>query len=566
MKNIADNEYNEILEIVKNNPKLFGRILHSKKFSYLLNWINEQVPLLSSPFYTLGTKLNWIFSKRTAFPICKHCHKSNKYLRKNVGVFDVYSDYCCKACFNSSDYHKQKVEQTCIQKYGKKSYFQTSEFRNDFEHICLEKYGAKNPFASTEIKQKIKNTCLNKYGVENPMQLSCISAKQQQTCLEKFGMKFYTQTQMYHDSQMKHNNEQYGCNHYMKFVAYQLMLNNEYDSPNFPISFLDSIDNIEKTELEFKCKKCHSIFTAVHHDGFHNRCPKCYPKEKTRSSTEIEIVKYLKYQMSFQLVENNRTIISPYELDIYIPEKKLAIEYDGLFWHSDNDGIDINYHLHKTELCEKHGIQLIHIFENEWLTKQDIVKSRLKNLLGIYDKIIYARKCIIKQIDSKTSKDFQEQNHIQGAVNSSINLGLFHHDELVSLMTFSKTRFSKKYEWELVRFCNKLGYHIPGAAGKLLKYFERNYHPKSLISYADRRWSQGKLYKVLSFQLDHISAPNYWYFKTRYSLESRVKYQKHKLSKLLKKFDPTKSELENMKDNSYRRIFDCGNFVFIKLY
>ena len=105
-------------------------------------------------------------------------------------------------------------------------------------------------------------------------------------------------------------------------------------------------------------------------------------------------------------------------------------------------------------------------------------------------------------------------------------------------MTFGKSRFNKKYEWELLRFCNKLGYHIPGAAGKLLKYFERNYHPKSIISYADRRWSQGKLYKALNFQLDHSSAPNYWYFKsyTQENLESRVKYQKHKLKNILENF------------------------------
>ena len=95
-------------------------------------------------------------------------------------------------------------------------------------------------------------------------------------------------------------------------------------------------------------------------------------------------------------------------------------------------------------------------------------------------------------------------------------------------MTFSKSRFSKKYEWEMVRFCNKLNYHIPGAASRLLKYFEKNWKPHSIVSYADRRWSTGNLYNALGFSLDHISPPNYWYFKTNMLyLESRVKYQKH---------------------------------------
>ena len=133
-------------------------------------------------------------------------------------------------------------------------------------------------------------------------------------------------------------------------------------------------------------------------------------------------------------------------------------------------------------------------------------------------------------------------------------------------MTFGKCRFNKKYEWELLRFCNKLGYHIPGGASKLLTYFERTYKPKSLISYADRRWSQGKLYRALGFNLDHVSEPNYWYFNNIFSLESRIKYQKHKLKDILEKFDPNLTEVENMIMNGYHRIFDCGNLVFVKKY
>ena len=135
-------------------------------------------------------------------------------------------------------------------------------------------------------------------------------------------------------------------------------------------------------------------------------------------------------------------------------------------------------------------------------------------------------------------------------------------------MTFSKARFSTSYEWELVRFCNKLGYHIPGAAGKLLKYFEQNWKPKSLVSYADRRWSQGKLYKALGFVLDHISTPNYWYFKPSNTsvLYNRIMFQKHRLHTVLKDFDESLSESANMQNNGYMKIYDCGNLVFVKNY
>ena len=134
-------------------------------------------------------------------------------------------------------------------------------------------------------------------------------------------------------------------------------------------------------------------------------------------------------------------------------------------------------------------------------------------------------------------------------------------------MTFGKCRFDKKHEWEMLRFCCKLGYHVPGAAGKLLKHFERTYRPKSLVSYADRRWSQGRLYKALGFTLDHVSNPDYWYFKRNTMiLESRVKYQKHKLLKIFDSFNQNMTEVENMKANGYFRIFDCGNMVFVKEY
>lgn len=162
---------------------------------------------------------------------------------------------------------------------------------------------------------------------------------------------------------------------------------------------------------------------------------------------------------------------------------KLAIEFNGLFWHCDaNTGMTRNYHIRKTESRSEKNIRLIHIFEDEWCEKRKIVESRLKNLFGIHDKTVFARKCEVRNVSSNVARDFQKNNHIQGAVNASVKLGLYYEDELIALMTFGKCRFDKKHEWEMLRFCSRLGYHIPGAAGKLLKYFERNYNPKSLAN------------------------------------------------------------------------------------
>lgn len=323
------------------------------------------------------------------------------------------------------------------------------------------------------------------------------------------------------------------------------------------------------TPLTIKCKKCNTISKIHLYNGKLKNinsielCKNCKPISKPQN----ELSDFVSTLILDKIKTNDRQTIKPLELDIYIPDKQLAIEFDGLYWHSDRTTVNRNYHLNKTEFCEAQDIHLIHIFENEWLYKQDIVKSRIKNLLGIYDRTVGARVCQIKEVNDKTSKQFIDENHIQGQAISKVNLGLFYQDELVSLMTFSKPRFSKQYDWELVRFCNKLGYHIPGAAGKLLSYFEKSYSPKSLVSYADRRWSYSKknVYQTLGFTLSHVSAPNYWYFKG-IEFSSRIKYQKHKLAALLETFDPELSEIQNMMANGYNRIFDCGNLVYIKHY
>lgn len=290
-------------------------------------------------------------------------------------------------------------------------------------------------------------------------------------------------------------------------------------------------------------------------------------KKWKNSKPEKEIYDYIKSIYSINIEENNRSSIFPYELDIYIPDKHLAIEFNGLYYHSYNHSEtpqERNYHLIKTELCKEKGIQLLHVFENEWLNKQDIVKSIIASKLGIYQQQIGARECKISLVNFQDTRLFLEQNHIQGFTLSKINIGLYHQNELVSLMTFGKPRFNKHYEWEMIRYCNKLHTKISGGASKLLNYFKENYKPKSIISYADRRYFNGKLYEQLGFSLLRKSKPNYYYFlNNTFNLYSRVQFQKHKLKHILTIFNSNLTESENMFNNKYRRIWDCGNLVYI---
>ena len=244
---------------------------------------------------------------------------------------------------------------------------------------------------------------------------------------------------------------------------------------------------------------------------------------------------------------------------MYSEEHKLAVEVNGVYWHSDKFR-ERDHLLDKTLKCEQLGITLLHFWDYEINKKGDIVKSMISSRLGLNQKI-YARKCVIKEVSSKESKQFQIDNHIQGSAVSSINYGLYYEDELVALMTFAKSRFNKKYDWELVRYCNKLDLTVVGGASKLFNWFLKN-NDGSIISYANRRYSNGNLYHLLKFKLIDSTRPNYMYFRNNVLL-SRVKCQKHKLSKLLDNFDEKMSEKENMKNNGFDRIYDCGNYVFV---
>lgn len=298
--------------------------------------------------------------------------------------------------------------------------------------------------------------------------------------------------------------------------------------------------------------------------GIPARCMICRPRNFGVSGAEKDFVEFLK-GFGFSLLEHDRSVIGPYELDAYIPEKKLAFEFDGMFWHSEQAGKDRNYHLEKTRLCNESGIRLVHVFEDEWRDRRAIAESRIKDMLGVHENTVYARKCSVQEVSQAESRSFLDENHLQGNVNGSVRLGLYFNGVLVSIMTFGKSRFSGKYQWEMLRFCCRLGYHVPGAAGRLLRHFETEFRPASLVSYADLRWSSGNLYRALGFDFVGNSPPGYFYVKgdRRYS---RVAFQKHRLEKILRVFDPAKTEVQNMNDNGYFRVFDCGNAVFCRRY
>ena len=288
-------------------------------------------------------------------------------------------------------------------------------------------------------------------------------------------------------------------------------------------------------------------------------CPKC---SRLHSNVEIEFSDFIS-SLDNNVVIEDREILEGREIDLFLPDRKIGFEFDGLYWHSEVKKSEF-YHFEKTDDCEKNGVKLYHVFEDEWKFKKDIVKSKIKSILGKTENKIYARKCSVREIDSKTLKDFLEHNHLQGNANSKYRYGLYYNEELVSVMSFGHLRKnlgSKKTEntYELLRFCNKLNTTVVGGASKLLKHFIKNINPKCIISYADRRWSDGNLYTKLGFTHIRNSKPNYYYI-VGHKRENRFKYRKDVLVK--EGFDPDKSEKEIMKERGFLRIYDCGSMVF----
>lgn len=340
-----------------------------------------------------------------------------------------------------------------------------------------------------------------------------------------------------------------------------------------------SFDNnqLQNKKFEVLCKNCdtkHSreLFNARWKDIY---CPTCYGYSAI-SKEEKDVLNYIKKIITdCQILENDKTLIRT-ELDIYIPNKKVAFEYNGLLWHSFGKNFPKNidqeknkklYMRKKSFECFSKDVTLFHINSDEWCddTRKDIWKSIINNSLK-NSKKIYARKCKIVNVSTNDALKFLNENHLKGSDNSKIKIGLMYDNELVSLMTLSKPRFNKQFEYELIRYCNKKYHTVIGGASKIFKHFKKTYNPISVISYADCRYSNGSLYKKLGFSFKRYSNIGYFYFKNvgtkNYKKISRYSAQKHKLPKLLDSYSENLTESENMFNNGYRRFWDCGNMVF----
>lgn len=335
---------------------------------------------------------------------------------------------------------------------------------------------------------------------------------------------------------------------------------------------LTIIDIEDNYWLTMACNICDTKFTYTRqvfrkssNRAQTNICPTCFPRQNGTSSKEKELADYVKQLVGDrQVLCNDRSYLKGKEIDILIPHMNLGIEFNGLYWHSELNFKGHKHHLlHKQQYAYKCGVRLIHIFEDEWDQKQELVKSRLRHLLTNTSQRIHARNCVIKQIDSKQKNLFLQQHHIMGDDVSAIRYGAFYNDQLVGVMTFSLSNFVKGGDgsvYELNRFATKQDTRVVGLASKMFTRFVRDYSPQEVVSYCDRRWNQGNTYKLMGFKFVGSTPPNYWYMYKYADRKHRSNYMKHKISNHT---NEKLTEWQIMQDDGYDRIWDCGNLKFV---
>lgn len=432
-----------------------------------------------------------------------------------------FMTYCSNACriknFNETISNRQK---TCIERYGRTNYLASDEGRNKIKETNMSKYGVDNYTKSAEYKEKYSGS--SRLTIEGKLSIA---------------------------NKLRKRNYDSLPSKYPSFI------------PLFSFEEYGGVKGYK--QYPWHCKECKKSFYSSCDNGASPECPNCKP---SGSDLELKIKEFLDYY-NIEYKFRYRGLPSGREVDLYIPSKNIGIELHGLYWHSTaRNNYTKNDHISKLKECEFEGIRLISIYADEIYHKFDIVRNRLRNILGLTRYSIYARKCQIREVSCSDSAKFLEKYHIQGQLGSSYSYGLYYKNRLVSLMTFNKGRMATGNSnmvgvYELGRYCTLSAFNIVGGAGKLLKHFIRTHNPSEIYSYADRRWSEGNLYNKLGMDFIKNTVPNYFYTKDFKSRLHRIKFQKNKLIDM-PSYSKEKTEYSIMEEEGYYRTWDCGNKKF----
>lgn len=556
LDNVASITLLHFKAIKKQINDLFGYVINAQELFDVV-YPDRVIGCTDSKF------VSWSVGYRACYKGCK-CYKA----RLSGKLKEVHQSYSVE---QKVAIKKQRAK-TNLERYGVSNTFQQAQ--DKIKQTKLARYND----ASYSNREKAISTITEKYGVENVMQVTEVCArnhhdrdyvsaatKGQQTKLERYSDATFNNREKAEST----NLTKYGVPNVMhspatkEKVASNLSatLNAKYTDifqERYDITFVDPYKH--QQQIAVLCNKCNLTFDSFFVNGLMKKCPTCFPKWVSKD--EHELREFL-VALGVTFESNDRTLIAPYELDIVVPDCNVAFEYNGLFWHTEDTHPDRNYHYQKTAMCAAHNVKLVQIFSHHWYLRQDIVKSRIRQTLGLTETRIYARQCHVSEITTAVARTFLDKAHLDGYTGARVKLGLYCNDVLVSVMTFGNNRFDSS-GWEVIRFASLLNCTIVGAAGKLFKHFTNHYSPAKVTSFSDNTWGYTEFYSKLGFTLESRGKAGYSYvdrFRDVHTVINRMQVQKHKLVK--QGYDSDLTEVQIMKVRGFTRLWDCGHSKWV---
>lgn len=510
-----------------------------------------------------------VIANLTEIPKCPLCKKLCQFHRLSNGYFETCGSKECK--------QQQRIvsqQNTLVKFHGVTNVAQLQSAKDRTSKTNIVRYGHKMSVHGVEIKDKAKETMLERYGVESPLQSAEIQERRKATMIETFGTDSGFDLDSFKVTMMK----RYGveCASQCSEIQQRAAESNSKNKWLVILKKAQANGLIVKTMdhkaayIDLECGTCHNTF-QVGRLGFNARilageklCWICHPENKPkRSKAEFECFQMIKAASpNLEVLQSKRFTVSTgkkMEIDLYIPSLNLGIEYNGIFWHSTIKK-ENEYHRLKSEEFKILGIDILHVWEDNWNTKRAIVESMIKNRIGIHEHKIGARECELVELTNAQRKTFFESSHLSGDINASHAFGLMWNGTIVAAASFGRPRFSKTAEFELYRFALAINHSVRGALPRLISAHVRHFG-QSLMTYKSLDFGLGEsVYERNGFTEIKRSDPSFFYSdgQIRYN---RMNFQKKNL--LAAGADPTLTEEEIAWEMGYWRVWDCGNSVLV---
>lgn len=525
--------------------------------------------------------------------ICSVCGKEFFSHSEGATLCDDLHEMICKVCGKTFLVNKEQLRagkktcsDECRYKLSNESFMKNIDNHlESYKESMITKYGVSNPMKLQSVKDRVVETSLSKYGKAHFSQTEDFKERSIRTNRERYGKDWYSQTDECKQSIVSTCRRKYGVNNAGKVGSFLVDKMSDPSKLSNLMSFKEDPDRFVSEHFkdlptlaqlgELCGVRDSSIGQLVDRIGRRDLVRYTY------STMEDDVYQFLtEFIEPTKIYRNTFKVITPYELDVYIPEYKFAIECNPTITHnssipgfsSGDSPKPISYHKMKSDMCRSQGIFLFHIFGYDWNHHKDVCKSMIRSLLGHTNNRYFARNLTIKEVSASDSSLFLDANHRQGRVNSKIRLGLYDKDELVSLMTFSKMRTTigtgkdnLSECWELSRFCSKIDCSVVGGASKLFKHFCKIYQPSRIRSFSDNAHTKGSLYGLLGFHEIRRSDPGYvWVNLKSDRAYARNNAQKKNIKQFLNdpEIDLSKTEREIMIEHGFVQVYDSGTITW----